>query len=146
MVNIYQLSTASALQSGDQIAIWSANNGDSRKVSVSALSSYIEDTLDVSRELSTQYAAPNAASLSVLVSSNSWLLLTPTVALDALQLILHPFPPDGSEIKVTCTQDITSLTVSAVETTVTGAPTTIAANGFFTMRFDTITHAWYRVG
>jgi hypothetical protein len=30
--------------------------------------------------------------------------------------------------------------------TVTGAPTTLAANDFFTMRYDAATAAWYRVG
>ena len=146
MANIYQLSTASTLQPGDQMAVWSMNNGDSRKVSISALSDYIQIALNVPGGFQTQYAAPNALSLSVLVNSNSWLLLTPTVALAALELILPPSPTDGAEIKVTCTQEITSLTVSVAEATVTGAPTTIAAKGFFTMRFDTITHAWYRVG
>jgi hypothetical protein len=28
---------------------------------------------------------------------------------------------------------------------VTGAPTTLAANAFFTLRFDATTNAWYRV-
>ena len=51
------------------------------------------------------------------------------------------------QVSVNCTQIVTALTVSAGGTTVTGAPTALAAaNEFFTMRFDAATNAWYRVG
>lgn len=49
-----------------------------------------------------------------------------------------------SEITVVTTTAITALTVSGVGTTVAGAPTTLAANGYFKMRL--IGTVWRRVG
>jgi hypothetical protein len=53
---------------------------------------------------------------------------------------------DKQEILVNCTQAITTLTVNGNGATVTGAPTTLSANGFFRLRFDGLANVWYRVG
>ena len=37
-------------------------------------------------------------------------------------------------------------TVAGNGSTVNGAPTTLAANSFFRLRFDGVFKAWYRVG
>ena len=47
---------------------------------------------------------------------------------------------------VSCTQAVTTLTVSGNGSTVNGAPTTLAANGFFRLRYDGVFKAFYRVG
>jgi hypothetical protein len=97
--------------------------------------------------LTTQYAAPSSTGFTVTVTAgNTWLLLTPTGTLAAGTIVLPSAPADKAEVSVNCTQIVTALTVSAGGTTVTGAPTTLAAaNEFFTMRFDAATSAWYRV-
>jgi hypothetical protein len=41
---------------------------------------------------------------------------------------------------------VTTLTIAGNGSTLNGAPTTIAANGFFNLRFDGVFKAWYRVG
>ncbi len=146
MANINQLSVTDRLTSGDQLAVWVTNNGDTRRASLNTLTSYMQDSLTLPGALVTQYAAPSTSGASVSVlSGDTWLILTPTVALDEASIVLPSMPADRAEVNVNCTQAITALAVSAGGTTVTGAPTALAANSFFTMRYDAATAAWYRV-
>jgi len=146
MANINQLSSTSTLESGDLIVIWSSNNGDSRKASLTLLTDYLQTALTQPGTLTTQYAAPSATGFSVTVSAgDTWLLLTPTGAFAAGTIVLPTSVDDKAEVSINSTQAISTLTVSGSGTTVTGAPTTLAQNGFFTMRYDAVTAAWYRV-
>jgi hypothetical protein len=52
----------------------------------------------------------------------------------------------NQEILVNTTQTITSLTVNLNGAVGGGVPTTLAANGFFTLRFEPVIQKWYRVG
>jgi hypothetical protein len=147
MTNINQLSSLDTIQLGDLLAVWSTNNGDTRKASMSLLLSFMQANLTLPGSLTTQYAAPSATGFSVTVAlGDTWLLLTPTATFAAGTIVLPTSAADKSEVSVNCTQIVTALTVSAGGTTVTGAPTTLAAaNEFFTMRYDAATSAWYRV-
>ena len=147
MTNINQLSSLDTIQLGDLLAVWATNNGDTRKASMSLLLTFMQDNLTLPGSLTTQYAAPSASPFSVTVAQgDTWLLLTPTGTLAVGTIVLPSAPADKSEVSVNCTQIVTALTVSAGGTTVTGAPTTLAAaNAFFTMRYDAATSAWYRV-
>lgn len=146
MTSINKLSSLDTLTGGDLLAVWATNNGDTRKSSLTTLVAYLQGALSLPGALSTQYAAPSASGFTVTVAqNNTWLLLTPTGTFAAGAIVLPSAPTDKSEVSINCTQIVTSLTVSAGGTTVTGAPTTLAANGFFTMRFDAATAAWYRV-
>ena len=146
MTNINQLSTISTLQGGDLMPVWSTNNGDSRKASMTTLSTYMQSALSLPGALATQYSAPSSTGFSVTVSAgDTWLLLTPTGTLAVGAIVLPTGAADKSIVSVNCTQIVTTLSVTSGNT-VTGAPTTLAANGFFTMRYDAATAAWYRVG
>jgi hypothetical protein len=145
MTNINQLSSMDTLSGGDLLAVWAQNNGDTRKSSLTLLTSYLQGVLVQPGSLTTQYAAPSATGFAVTVATgDTWLILTPTGTLAVGAIILPSAPTDKAEVIVTCTQIVTALTVSAGGTTVTGAPTTLAANQGFTMRFDAATNAWYR--
>jgi len=76
------------------------------------------------------------------------LLLTPAATYAAGTIVLPEKTSciDGQELMCTCTQIVTALTVSGNGATVNGAPTALAANGFFRLRFDAVFSAWYRVG
>ena len=146
MTSINKLSSLDTLSGGDLLAVWATGNGDTRKASLTLLTSYLQGALSLPGVLSTQYAAPSATGFTVTVSAaDTWLLLTPTGAFAAGAVVLPSAPTDKAVVNVNSTQAITSLTVSAGGTTVTGAPTTLAQNGFFTMRYDAATSAWYRV-
>jgi hypothetical protein len=146
MSNINQLSTINTLQGGDLIPVWSTNNGDTRKASMTTLATYMQSALTLPGALATQYSAPSTSGFSVTVSAgDTWLLLTPTGTLAVGAIVLPTGAADKSVVSVNCTQIVTALSVTSGNT-VTGAPTTLAANGFFTMRYDAATAAWYRVG
>ena len=98
----------------------------------------------------TQYAAPLAASTTLLTDNQNsvWLVLTPagTIATATLKLPLLANVLDRTEILVNSTQTITTLTLDANGASIVGGPTTLAANGFFRLRFDAVLKTWYRVG
>lgn len=147
MATINQLSSVDTLSPGDQLPVYVQNSGDARKASISTLQTYMQSNLSIPGTLTTQYASPSSTGFSVTVSAgNTWLLLTPTGTFAAGTIVLPSAPTDKAEVSVNCTQIVTSLTVSAGGTTVTGAPTTLAANDFFTMRYDAVNLSWYRVG
>ena len=146
MSNINQLSTITTLVGGDLLPVWSTNNGDTRRASLTTLTTYMQSALTLPGELTTQYAAPSATAFSVTISAgDTWLILTPTGTFANGAIVLPTGATDKSEVSVNCTQIVSALSVTSGNT-VTGAPTALAANGFFTMRYDAATTAWYRVG
>jgi hypothetical protein len=152
MSNINQLSTINTLQGGDLIPVWSTNNGDTRKASMTTLATYMQGALTFPGPLTTQYSAPSASNFQVIVSAgDTWLVLTPTGTLATGKILLPTGVADKSIVSVNCTEIVTILSVTvyaASGNTVIGAPTTLlaAANGFFTMRYDAQNLIWYRVG
>ena len=151
MPQINQLAAVDQVQPGDQVPIYSSNNGDARKAPLSLLKVFFQEGITAADDKITQYSAPSATGFSVQVNDDSdsvWLVLTPTAGFAAGTLVLPVVANcvDRQEILVNCTQAVTSLALSGNGSAVTGAPTTLAANGFFRLRFDAITKTWYRVG
>jgi len=151
MPQINQLTATDQVQPGDQVPIYSSSNGDARKSSLSLLKSFFQEGITAADDKITQYAAPSATGFSVQINNDSdsvWLVLTPTGGFAAGTLILPAVANcvDRQEILVNCTQAVTTLTINANGATVTGAPTALAANAFFRLRFDGVTDTWYRVG
>lgn len=154
MSTIQELSSVDSPSGSDLVPIYSQANGDARKVSLTNLATFLQGQISANRGYQTQYASPNATAFTVLVAptvsgTNVWLLLTPiagyaggTVTLPAVATCL-----DGQEVLVSCTQSVTTLTTSGNgATAVNGAPTTLAANAFFRLRFDGVGKSWYRIG
>ena len=151
MPQINQLASVDQISPGDQVPIFATNQGDARKASMSLLKTFFQEGATAADDKITQYAAPSATGFSVQVNNDAdsvWLVLTPTAGFAAGTIVLPAVANcvDRQEVLVNCTQAVTTLTVSGNGATVTGAPTTLAANGFFRLRFDTITDTWYRVG
>ena len=145
MATINQLSSTSSLSGGDQLAVYKQDQGDARKASITTLMDYVNANVTTVTQ-NTQYAAPAATGFSVTVNTgNVWLILTPVSTYAAGAILLPTGAGDKDTVTVNCTQIVTSLTVSS-GATVVGAPTTLAANDFFTMRFDAATSTWYRIG
>jgi len=145
MATINQLSATDTLTGGDLLPVYTQNQGDARKCSITTLMDYVNANVTTVTQ-NTQYAAPAATGFSVSVNTgNVWLILTPVSTYAAGAIVLPAGASDKNTVTVNCTQIVTSLTVSS-GATVVGAPTTLAANGFFTLRFDAATSAWYRIG
>lgn len=149
MTTINQLSAADSVQSSDQIPVYSSDNGDARKASLSLLRTFFQTGVVSTDDLVTQYAAPSATGFSVtILEQSTWLVLTPTAGFAAGTIVLpaQASVVDKQELLVNCTQAVTTLTINGNGATVTGAPTTLAANAFFRLRFDAVASVWYRVG
>lgn len=151
MAEINQLSTASPLSLNDLLVVFSTANGDARKSSITTLLQLLQDNLTTADNKVTQYAAPSASGFTVTLTDNSaskWLILTPTAGFAAgtIKLPALASASDKQEVLVNCTQAITALTIDGNDATVTGAPTALAANDFFRLRFDAVADVWYRVG
>lgn len=151
MPQINQLASVDQVQPGDQVPIYSSNNGDARKASLLLLKTFFQEGVTAADDKITQYSAPSATGFSVQINNDSdsvWLVLTPTAGFADGTLVLPAVANcvDRQEILVNCTQAVTTLTVSGNGSTVIGAPTTLAANAYFTLRFDSVLSRWYRVG
>lgn len=154
MTQINQLSAIDQLSSGDNFPVFSTGNGDTRRVSAGTILEYIQSNTATYSSFGTQYAAPSATGFSVTISptiagDNTHLILTPVAGYDAGTIVLPAVATvvNKQEILVNCTQSVTTLTVNGNgAVAVTGAPTTLAANAFFRLKYDAVMRTWYRVG
>jgi len=149
---INRLNGTDTVSAGDQLAVYTQTSGTARKSAISTVQDYMQENLDFSgSSYLTQYAAPSAASFNVAIenaSRSTHLILTPTALLadGSITLPTKSGLTDKQSILVNSTQEVTALTVDGQDATVTGAPTTILANGFFTLKYDKQMNVWYRVG
>jgi hypothetical protein len=155
MTTINQLSAVDTLSAADLVPIYSSTNGDARKASMAVLAAFIQSLLnEAAGGFETQYSAPAATGFSVTVDpsvdgGSVYLLLTPLAGYAAGTIVLPAIADcaDGQEVLVSCTQAVTTLTVSGNgATAVNGAPTALAANGFFRLRYNGVLLSWYRIG
>jgi hypothetical protein len=150
MPTINQLSGISQVFGGDLLPVYVSNNGDARKVSITQLLQYFQQTFAAPTVATNLYTPSTGFNITVPtpVSEQQWMVIQPagTLAAGTITLPLNTGVPDGTQVLVTTTQIITSFTLAANGAANTyGAPTTLAANAFFTMRFYQATNSWYRV-
>ncbi len=151
MPAINQLSRADAVVAADLVPIFSTSMGDARAAPISVIAAYIQTLLTAVDDKVTQYAAPSATGFTVTIPDTDesvWLVLTPVAGYAAGTIVLPSAAEavDKQEVLVNCTQIVTALTITSAGGTITGEPTTLAANDFFRLRFDAVTSTWYRVG
>ncbi len=151
MPTINQLNAADQVSGSDLLPLYSQANGDARKFSLTNLLNWLSGQQIATQDNKiTQYSAPTTGqTVQFTDNQNSvWLVLTPAASVVALTL---KFPLvsnvlDRTELLVNSTQAITSVNIDPNGAAYIGAPTTLAANGFFRMRFDIVMQTWYRVG
>lgn len=150
MPQIYQLPLLAQVSPGDQVPIYSPNNGDARRLPISALLAYFQQTF-ASPTLATNVYTPGTGfnlAVPTPVAQQQWMLIQPagTLATGTVTLPLNTGTPDGTEVLITTTQQITAFTLALNGAAATyGAPTTLAAEDFFRMRFVQATNSWYRI-
>lgn len=150
MAYINQLSLLTNVSSGDQIPVYSPNNGDSRRISIGGLLEYFQQVF-ASPSVSTNIYTPSTGfniAVPTPVSQQQWILLQPvaTLATGTVTLPLNTSTPDGTEVLITSTQAITAFTLAANgASTIFGNPTTFAANNHQRFRFVVATNSWYRI-
>jgi hypothetical protein len=150
MPTINQLSPLTQVSGGDQLPIYVPNNGDARRVSISQLLQYFQQTF-ASPTMATSIFTPGTGfnvAVPTPVAQQQWMLIQPagTLALGTVTLPLNTQTPDGTEVLVTTTQQITGFTLAANGAAqLYGVPTTLAAQDNFRVRFVQATNSWYRI-
>lgn len=144
-------STIESVVSSDKALIIQNASGLAVLATMGALADYIQTLITSTDDKISQYSSPSSTGFSVSITNSSesvWLVLTPTAGFAAGTIVLPAVANcvDKQEIMVNCTQSVTTLTTNGNGATVTGAPTTLAANAFFRLRYNAINTTWYRVG
>lgn len=150
MPQIYQLPVVSQASLGDQLAVYTPNNGDARRMSLNTLLAFFQQQF-ASPTLATNLYVPATGfniAVPTPVAQQQWILLQPagTLAAGTVTLPLNTGTPDGTELLITTTQTITTFTLALNgAAAANGAPTTLTANSFARMRFYQATNSWYRI-
>lgn len=146
-----RLTVTDEVNAGDHLAAFIQQNGINMAVPVSVLQEYMQENLSFGvSAFTTQYASPSSTGFSVQINDNTddtHLILTPTATFADGTIVLptSTVAVDKQTILVNCTQIVTALVVDGNGATVTGEPSSLAANDFFTLKFDKANVVWYRV-
>lgn len=90
--------------------------------------------------------APSTGFSITIANTSATLILNPAGTLATGTITMPPGPVDGEIIRVTSSQTVTALTVSAnAGQTINGAPTTITALAGFSYIYNASGTAWYRL-
>jgi hypothetical protein len=150
MPTINQLPLLSPISSGDQLPVYSPNNGDARRTSIGSLLTFFQQSF-ASPTLSVNLFVPGSGfniTVPTPVSNDQWMLLQPagTLATGTITLPLNTGVPDGTSVLITTTQEITSLTIALNgASAIYGGVTSLAAGTATAIRFYQPTNSWYQI-
>ena len=150
MAQINQLAVIGQVSAGDQIPVYTPNNGDARRMSVNALLQYFQQTF-ASPTLAVNLYVPGSGfniTVPTPVSQQQWMLLQPagTLASGTITLPLNTGVPDGTTVLITSTQEITLLTIALNgASAIYGAVTALGAGCAAVYRFYQPTNSWYNI-
>ena len=150
MPQINQLPVLSTVSSGDQLPVYSPNNGDARRTSIGALLTFFQQSF-ASPTLSVNLYVPGSGfniTVPTPVSQDQWMLLQPagTLATGTITLPLNTGVPDGTTVLITTTQEITSLTIALNgATALYGGVSFLGAGTATAIRFYQPTNSWYQI-
>lgn len=150
MPYINQLPLLSQVSAGDQIPVYTPNNGDARRLPISQLLTYFQATF-ASPTVATNLFTPGTGfniTVPTPVSEQQWVLLQPagTLAAGTLTFPLNTQTPDGTEILITSTQIITSFTININgAAAIFGTISTLLAGTAVRYRYYQATNSWYNI-
>ncbi len=150
MPQINQLPVLSTVSSGDQLPVYSPNNGDARRTSIGSLLTFFQQSF-ASPTLSVNLYVPGSGfniTVPTPVSQDQWMLLQPagTLATGTITLPLNTGVPDGTTVLITTTQEITSLTIALNgATALYGGVSFLSAGSATAIRFYQPTNSWYQI-
>jgi hypothetical protein len=150
MPTINQLPVLNTISSGDQLPVYSPNNGDARRTSIGSLLTFFQQSF-ASPTLAVNLFVPgNGFNITVPtpVSNDQWMLLQPAGALASgtITLPLNTGVPDGTTVLITTTQEITLLTIALNgASAIYGAVTSLPAGSATAIRFYQPTNSWYQI-
>jgi hypothetical protein len=150
MPTINQLPVLSTINSGDQLPVYSPNNGDARRTSIGSLLTFFQQSFASPTLAVNLYVPGNGFNITVPtpVSNDQWMLLQPagTLATGTITLPLNTGVPDGTTVLITTTQEITSLTIALNgATAIFGGVSFLGAGTATAIRFYQPTNSWYQI-
>lgn len=150
MPQIYQLPIVQNVSGGDQLAVYTPNNGDARRTSINSLLQFFQTNF-ASPTLAVNLYVPGTGfniTAPTPVSQQQWMLLQPagTLASGTITLPLNTGVPDGTEVLITSTQTITSFTIALNgAAAIFGSVSTLTAGAAVRYRFYQSTNSWYNI-
>lgn len=140
-------------EGSDNLAVWSANNGDTRRFSLTALAEWIGTQLSFAGrpEEVTQYSAPLADDFSVSVNNtntDTHLILQLPLGLTGGTII---FPANGVArdkqiVRINTTNQLANLTLDKNGAAgIYGDITSMGADDFASYKYDIVVDAWFRI-
>ena len=150
MPTINQLPVLNVISSGDQLPVYSPNNGDARRTSIGSLLTFFQQSF-ASPTLAVNLFVPGSGfniTVPTPVSNDQWMLLQPagTLATGTITLPLNTGVPDGTTVLITTTQEITSLTIALNgATALYGGVSFLGAGTATALRFYQPTNSWYQI-
>ena len=150
MPQINQLSSISQVSGANQIPVYDQNNGDARKMSVSALLQYFQATFAAPTVATNLYVPGTGFNVTVPtpVSEQQWMILQPAgpLATGTITLPLNTGVPDGTQVLITSTQTITAFTLALNgASAIFGNVSTLTAGAAVCYRFYQATNSWYNI-
>lgn len=147
-----RLNETDALGVGDQFVLYKGNCTDFRSLPQDILLQWILENIPVVKPIAAiiQPFNPNS-DFNIQIENNAvgtYLVMNPSVSITNGTITLPQIAEltDGQELLVTSSQKIENLTIVGNGATLVGNPNTIAADGFFKLKFDQLSLTWYRVG
>jgi hypothetical protein len=135
MPQIYQLPVVSQASLGDQLAVYTPNNGDARRMSLNTLLAFFQQQFASPTLATSIYTPTTGFSIGVPspVSQQQWMLLQPagTLASGTVTLPLNTITPDGTEVLITTSQQITAFTLGLNGAAAVRRPDHACGRGFF---------------
>jgi len=150
MPTINQLPLLAQVSPGDQFAVYTPNNGDARRLPVSSLLAFFQQnfaspTMAVNLYVPT---SPFVINLPTPVAEQQWALLQPAgvLATGTINLPINTLTPDGTEILISTTQTITSLTIGLNgAVALYGSILSLAGGSAVRVRYYEATNSWYQI-
>ena len=148
MPTINQLPVLNTISSGDQLPVYSPNNGDARRTSIGSLLTFFQQSFASPTLAVNLYVPANGFNITVPtpVAEQQWMLLQPAglLATGTITLPLNTGVPDGTTVIISSTQEITSLTIALNgAAAIYGAVTSLAAGSATEIRYYQPTNSWY---
>lgn len=140
------------VSTSDQVVLYKTGDADFRSSPFSALVTALQSALAFPGGYIRQDSAPAASPFTLAITSGNqdiFLRLAPTgtLAVGTLTLPLSSGCRDGQRVLVNTSAEVTTLNIGLNGATAAlGAPTTLAANDYFELIFDSTTANWSRIG
>jgi len=150
MPTINQLPLLLNVSPGDQFAVYTPNNGDARRLPVSSLLTFFQQNFASPTMSVNLYVpvSPFVINLPTPVSEQQWALFQPAgvVASGTINLPVNTLTPDGTEILISSTQEITSLSIGLNgAAALFGSITSLAGGTAVRIRYYQPTNSWYQI-